>query len=106
MILVAAGAGGLLWAMATAFAVLFAPTPPARRDVARACVESLFSIVAALIGGWFVAPAICLHLHLREIETVSLVGLSVGLVFWRAVPLLNMGLLKLLSTKLAQGATP
>ena len=65
-----------------------------------AWAEAAFSIIAALIGGWFVAPAICLHLH--EIETVS----RVGLVFWRAVPLLIAGLLKITFAKLAQGATP
>ena len=74
----AAGAGGVLWAMATAFAVLFAPTPPDLREVTRACVEAVFSILAAWIGGWFVAPAICVHLHIGEIETVSLIGLGVG----------------------------
>lgn len=102
----AAGAGGLLWAMASAFAVLFAPTPPDRRSVARACAEAAASIVAALIGGWFVAPAICVHLHITEIETVSLTGLCVGLVFWRAVPILNIGLLKIVSSKLQQGSAP
>ena len=89
----AAGAGGLLWAMANAFAIVFAPSPPDRRSVARACAEAFGSIVAALIGGYFVAPAICIHLHIVQIETVSLVGLCVGIVFWRATPLLNSGLL-------------
>ena len=97
-----AGAGGLLWAIANAFAVIFAPSPPDRRSVMRACVEALFSIIAAFIGGWFVGPSICRHLHTTDLDAVSLIGLSVGLAFWPAVPVLSMGIIKVLSTKLAQ----
>ena len=70
-----------------------------RRGVTRACVEAVFSILAALLSGWFVAPAICVHLHITEIDTVSPIGLGVGLVFWQAVPILK------LSSKLQPGAT-
>ena len=103
---VAAGAGGILWAMASAFTVLFAPSPPDRRATARAFAEAACSVVAAFIGGWFVAPAICVYAHIQQLETVSLVGLCTGLVFWRATPLLNSGLIAILSKRLSQEAKP
>lgn len=70
----AAGAGGLLWAIANAFAIVLAPSPPDRRSGAQACAEAFGSIVAALIGGYSVAPAICIHLHVTQIETVKIAG--------------------------------
>ena len=74
--------------------------------MARDRAEAVASTIAAFIGGWFVEPAICLHLHIAETEMVRLVGLCVGLVFWQAIPPLSRGLLKLTASKLQVGATP
>lgn len=82
----AALAGGALWAMANIFAIVFAPKPPDRRDVVRALVGSLFALIAAVIGGYFVAPWIVWHAGIRDVETISLIGLFVGMGFWASVP--------------------
>lgn len=93
MTTLAALAGGVLWAMATVFAVAFAPTPAAHRDVLRACVESVFALVSALIGGWFVAPWIVRNFRIDGVETITLIGLLVGLTFWQAVPIVRTAIL-------------
>ena len=94
----AAAAGGALWAMAKVFAVVFAPVPARKRDVVRALVESAFAIASALIGGRFVAPALVRWRGWRETETITVVGLIVGLCFWQAIPLVIRGALALLPT--------
>ena len=80
-------AGGILWAMANIFSIVFAPSPPDRREVTRALVGSIFALVAALIGGYFVAPYIIRLNHVEDVETISLIGLFVGMGFWASVPL-------------------
>ena len=84
---IAAFAGGALWAMASLFISLFGPTAPDGRGVLRAFVEAAFSIVAAGIGGYFVAPGVCVYLRIHQMELVSLVGLTTGLLFWKLIPL-------------------
>jgi MFS family permease len=84
---VAALAGGVLWGMANIFSIVFAPKPPARRDVVRAIVGSLFALVAAVIGGAMVAPWIVRHNGVSDVESITLIGLFVGMGFWAAVPM-------------------
>ena len=85
----AAGFGGLLWAMVSVFTIVGGPTAADARTLRRAIVEAVMSIVAALIGGYYVAPWICLWRHITQTETVSLTGLFVGMVFWKLVPVLS-----------------
>lgn len=85
---IAAVAGGSLWAMAKVFAIVFAPTPPSRREVARTFVEAAFSLVAALIGGIYIAPAVVRYYGVQDPETIGLIALAIGLSMWQSVPML------------------
>jgi len=82
----AALAGGVLWVMANIFSIVFAPTPPPQREVVRALAGSAFALISALIGGYFVAPYIVRMNGVVNSETISLIGLFVGMGFWAAVP--------------------
>lgn len=82
----AALAGGVLWVMANIFSIVFAPTPPDSREIVRAVVGSGFALIAALIGGYFVAPYLIRLNRVDDVETISLIGLFVGMGFWAAVP--------------------
>lgn len=83
----AALAGGVLWGMANIFSIVFAPKPPARREVVRALVGSLFALIAAFIGGAMVAPWVVRHNGVQDIESITLIGLFVGMGFWASVPM-------------------
>lgn len=93
---IAAVMGGLLWGMANVFTIVFAPKPPHRRDIVRALVGALFALVAAVIGGRFVAPWIVRHNGVTDVESISLIGLMVGLGFWASVPMLIVLVTRLL----------
>lgn len=83
----AALAGGVLWGMANIFSIVFAPKPPAKRDVIRALVGSLFALIAAYIGGAMVAPWVVTQNGVEDVESITLIGLFVGMGFWASVPM-------------------
>ena len=75
-----------MFAMATLFTLVAAPVPPSRRDTVKTFVEAVFALISALIGGWFVAPAIVRAYNIVAPESITLIGLLVGLTFWQSVP--------------------
>lgn len=99
---IAAVAGGTLWAMARVFAIVFAPVQPGRRDVYRALVEAVFAIIAALIGGLYVAPYLVRRWEIHDPETIGLVALGVGLCFWQSIPLITALILKYLPNSISR----
>ena len=84
--LIASMFGGVLLALSTASSVIFAPTPPTDRQKMRVLFDMVCSIVGGGIGGWFVAPAVCLYLNQTHIEVVSFLGLCIGMMFWKFAP--------------------
>lgn len=99
----AALAGGLLWGMVKVFATVFAPTGPVgRRDVLRALVEAVFSIVAALISAAFVSPAIVVWAGVSNEQMTGLLYMIVGLAFWQSAPLLILTLNRWLPNLMAR----
>lgn len=94
-------AGGVLWGLARLYIAAFSPTPPKRRDVLAACAETTCALIAALIGGKFVAPAIIHTAHITDISTIGLVCVLVGLGFWQSVPFLRAVSVKYLEGRAA-----
>jgi hypothetical protein len=98
---IAAGSGGALWVMARVFATVFAPSAPvSNREVRRAVVEAVFAMVAALIGGAFIAPAIVDYYAIKDPTRIGLVALVVGMGMWQSIPLLSAVFPRLLSLRL------
>jgi len=90
---VAATAGGFLWALANGLTILIAPNPLKPREAIQALYEGVCSIIAAFIGGYFIAPAVIVYLHIKQIEIVSLISLLIGLILWKITPSLTTGLI-------------
>jgi len=94
--LIAAGWGGVLWAMVRIYTVAYAPVRPTQREILRAVVEGVFAVGSAIIAGRYVAPAIVSYYGVKDAETIGLIALVIGLLFWQSVPLFTSIALRLL----------